>query len=37
MAFLNITGPKKIDLIVFDFLKTKKNIQEQLEERLGEQ
>ena len=38
MSFLKITEPKKRDLIVAEFLKTKKNIQRnQLAERLGEQ
>ena len=37
MSFLKITDPKKRDLIVAEFLKTKKNIQRnQLAERLGE-
>ena len=36
MSFLKITEPKKRDLIVAEFLKTKKNIQRnQLAERLG--
>ena len=38
MSFLKITDPKKRDLIVSEFLKTKRNIQsQQLDERLGEQ
>ncbi len=38
MSFLKITEPKKRDLIVAEFLKTKTNIQRnQLAERLGEQ
>ena len=38
MSFLKITEPKKRDLIVAEFLKTKKNIQRnKLAERLGEQ
>ena len=38
MSFLKITGPKKRDLMVAEFLKTKKNIQRNhLVERLGEQ
>ena len=38
MSFLKITDPKKRDLMVAEFLKTKKNIQRnQLVERLGEQ
>ena len=38
MSFLKITDPKKRDLIVAEFLKTRKNIQRnQLAERLGEQ
>ena len=38
MSFLKITDPKKRDLMVDEFLKTKKNIQRnQLVERLGEQ
>ena len=38
MSFLKITEPKKRDVIVAEFLKTKKNIQRnQLAERLGEQ
>ena len=38
MSFLKITDPKKRDLMVAEFLKTKKNIQRnQLAERLGEQ
>ena len=38
MSFLKITEPKKRDLIVAEFLKTRKNIQRnQLAERLGEQ
>ena len=37
MSFLKISDPKKRDLIVEDFLKTKRNIQENfLSERLGE-
>ncbi len=38
MSFLKITDPKKRDLMVDEFLKTRKNIQRnQLAERLGEQ
>ena len=38
MSFLNITDPKKRDLIVAEFLETKRNIQnQQIAERLGEQ
>ena len=38
MSFLKITDPKKRDLIVAEFLKTKRNIQnQQIAERLGEQ
>jgi hypothetical protein len=38
MSFLKITDPKKRDLIVAEYLKTKRNIQNaQLEERLGAQ
>ena len=38
MSFLKITDPKKRDLMVAEFLKTKKNIQRNhLVERLGEQ
>ena len=38
MSFLKITDPKKRDLMVAEFLKTKKNIQRnQLVERVGEQ
>ena len=38
MSFLKITDPKKRDLMVAEFLKTKKNIKRnQLVERLGEQ
>ncbi len=38
MSFLKITDPKKRDLIVAEFLKMKRNIQnQQLEKRLGEQ
>ena len=38
MSFLKIRDPKKRDLIVNEFLKTKKNIQENflLSERLGD-
>ena len=37
MSFLKITNPKKRDLIVKEFLKTKKNIQDNyLSERLGD-
>ena len=37
-SFLKITNPKKRDVMVAEFLKTKKNIQRnQLVERLGEQ
>ena len=37
MSFLTITDPMKRDLIVGEFLKTKKNIQRnQLAERVGE-
>ena len=38
MSFLNITDPKKRDLIVAEFLETKRNIRnQQIAERLGEQ
>ena len=38
MSFLKITDPKKRDLIVEEYLKTKRNIQiEQTAERLGQQ
>ena len=37
MSFLKITDPKKRDLIVEEFLKTKRNIQDNyLTERLGD-